>query len=401
MFLLLLAACPARAQYEGLIYGEVILKDKTVLTGPIRWSGGQVLWTDILLVSKQNSYILNYLNKEQLGKLNNAGDEGGFDWQFMDLWKDKQPQRQNELLCQFGDIASIHVTGPREAQIFLKNGSKLRVAASPDESRHLGKSISIYSGSFRRISWEQISWIKFRATPANLVPLKGRLLYGTVRTSRGDLSGFIQWDKIKFHSRQKLQGKVGNNTENSEFRFEDIQSIEKRDKGAIVKFHSDKKLFLKNNGDVNAANRGIVVMHPEWGRAIVEWSAFQSVRFTRVPDGLGYANYPKPSRIYATVRMKNGEVYKGNCTFDLDEDWTAELLEGTSHDIHYQIPFRTISGISIQDGANARIVLKDGRVLLLSNHNDVTDKNWGLIVWLKNSRYKYIAWNQVNDITFR
>ena len=142
-------------------------------------------------------------------------------------------------------------------------------------------------------------------------------------------------------------------------------------------------------------------MHPVWGRAIVEWEAFHSVRFLDVPKDLGYEAYPKPKRIYSTVSTTDGKIYKGNCTFDLDEEWNMELLEGSSNNVHFQIPFSQVSKIAPVGENDSRVVLKNDKVLNLGNHNDVTNKNWGQIVWLINSKYQYIPWNKVNEISFR
>ena len=114
--LLLLLTCftfmvckPARAQYQGYIYAEVVLKNKQTYTGPIKWSGGQRLWSDVLSVTKStNKNIFKYLDESQIKRL--PDEEGGkeVDWKFMSLFEDKFPQRKNEILCRFGDIDFIH-----------------------------------------------------------------------------------------------------------------------------------------------------------------------------------------------------------------------------------------------------------------------------------------------------
>ncbi|WP_069658454.1 hypothetical protein [Arcticibacter eurypsychrophilus] len=392
---------PAWSQYEGLMYGEIVLKDKTSLVGSIRWSGGQMLWTDILLVSKANPNVIKYLNKEQLSELSDKKVTTGLDWQFMSLWKDKLPERQKEILCRFGDIASVHVTGSTQAQLYFKSGNKLRVATNDNENRHLGKDIYIYDQFLRKIKWSNISWINFKRTPENFKPFNGKPLYGTIKTSGGTLKGFIQWDKNKFLSTQKIKGETNTLNERLAYKFETLTGIEKRDKGALIKFITDKKVFLKNNRDVNSTNRGIVVMNPVWGRAIVSWESFQCIVFTPVPDNLGYQSYLKPKRIYATVSTTDNKLFKGNCSFDLDEEWDMELLEGSSNGIKYQIPFKHISSIEVLNKDQSKVILKDKRIMIMSNHNDITDKNWGIIIWLANSKYQYIPWNNVNKIAFR
>lgn len=392
---------PVLSQYDGLMYGEIVLKDKTALVGSIRWSGGQMLWTDILLVSKATPNVIKYLDKEQLSELSDQKATAGLDWQFMSLWKDKLPERQKEILCRFGDISSVHVTGTTQAQLYFKNGHKLRVATNDQENRHLGKDIYIYDQFLRKIKWNNISRINFKQTPENFKPFNGKPLYGTIKTSSGSLTGYIQWDKNKFLSTQKLTGETNTSTEKLAYKFGTIAGIEKRDKGAIIKFINDEKVFLKNNRDVNNTNRGIVVMNPVWGRAIVNWDVFQSIVFTPVPDNLGYQVFMQPKRIYAIVSTTDNKLFKGNCSFDLDEEWDMELLEGNSNGIKYQIPFKHISSIEVLNQEQSKVILKDNRVVIMSNHNDVTDKNWGIIIWLANSNYQYIPWNKVNKIVFR
>ncbi|WP_207534166.1 hypothetical protein [Desertivirga arenae] len=400
MLILLSLTKVAKGQYEGIIYADVILKDRSIVSGAVRWSGGQLLWTDILLVSKKEQYALKYLTRNQINALSDQDE--GIDWEFMNLWKDKLPERRTELLCRFGDIASIHVTGAMDAQIFLKNGSKLRVVTDSRENRHLGKDITVFSPQSRKVAWNSISRVIFKSSPDNFNPFNADLLYGTISTSQGELSGFIQWDKIKFLTSQRLEGKL-NDVErtDTEYPFNMIASIEKRDKGAIIKFDSEKKVFLKNNRDVNASNHGIVVMHPAWGRAIVDWEAFNSVRFSKMPKDLGYASYRSPKRIYAVVKTNEGEVVKGNCIFDLDEQWNVELLEGRSNSISYQIPFNYISNIKVISDQESRVTLKDEKVLTLHNHNDVTSNNWGIVVLLVNSKHRYIPWSKVREISFK
>lgn len=398
--MVLFLRCEVYGQHEGVMYGDIVLKDRSVVTGAIRWSGGQVLYADILTVGKTESYALKYLNRNQINAL--SSEKEGIDWEFMNLWKDKTPETRSEPLCRFGDISSIHVTGPGEAQIFLKNGSKVRVVTDSRDSRHLGKAIGVFSPQFKKIPWEMISRVNFKSCPTEFDPFKAELLFGTITTKLGEFTGFIQWDKIKFLSSQKLEGKLNDEDKtDTEYPFGTIALIEKRDRGALVTFRSDKKVFLKNNRDVNASNHGIVVMHPDWGRVIVEWDAFISARFSKASENLGYSSFQKAKRIYTTVKTTDGQLFKGNSIFDLDEQWNVELLEGSAGSIHYQIPFKFVRNLRITGEQESRITLVDNRVLTLSNHNDVTGHNWGIVVLLVNSGHKYLPWSKIREISFR
>lgn len=390
---------PAHAQDASYIYADVILKDKTTVTGVVKWSGGQILWTDILQVSKADPLALKYLKKYQLEKLPGARDNTGIDWEFMNLWKDKLPERRPEALCRFGDIVSIHVTGSRDAQIFYKSGSKLRVSASSDNA-DLGKDITVYGSKPQKIAWGDISRINFRETREATLSWKGRPLYGTVQTVNGPVSGLIRWDKIKFSESAVIYGKKAEQTIG--IKFTQIKKITKKDQGATITMHSGKQVFLRGSRDVSRLNRGIIVADPEDGQILIEWAAFKSVVFhDQQKEPVTYASFGKPKRIYAQAFGSNNRILKGNCTFDMDEEWNFELLEGTRNRMHYKIPFSNVAAIIPQNEKQSNIILKDQRSLTLSNENDVSALNWGLIIWLKNSQYQYLPWEEINKVQFR
>lgn len=392
---------PARAQYQGYIYAEVVLKNKQTYTGPVKWSGGQRLWSDVLSVTKStNKNIFKYLDESQIRRLPN--EEGGkeIDWKFMSLWEDKFPGRKNEILCRFGDIDFIHVTGSDQAQIYFRNGSKVRAIPYKDEAAQLGKSIVVYvDGDSKTIKWNDISRINFRSTPADPQLTRWAPLYGTVNTSNGPVTGFIQWNRYKYLNAHKLNGKTLNN-EPVSYAFAYIARIEKQDKQVLLQLRSGEKIPLAAADDVS--NAGIVVMHPTYGRVLIEWKAFRSFTPQAQPAaGLMYNDYPTPERLYATVQTTDNRRYEGACVFDLDEEWNVELLDGNKDGLYYQIPFYYISTITPYRKHYSSVRLKNNSTLLLGGANDVSDRNWGLIIWLPNKKYQYIPWGQVKEISFR
>lgn len=392
---------PAVAQYQGYIYAEVVLKNKQTYTGPIKWSGGQRLWSDVLSVTKStNKNIFKYLDESQIKRLPN--EEGGkeVDWKFMSLWEDKFPQRKNEILCRFGDIDFIHVTGSDQAQIYFKNGSKLRAIPYKDEAAQLGKNIVVYvSGDSKTIKWDEISRINFKSTLADPQLMRWAPLYGTVNTSNGPVTGFIQWNRYKYLNAHKLNGKTLNN-EPISYAFAYIARIEKQDKQVLLQLRSGENIQLSEADDVS--NATIVVMHPTYGRVLVEWKVFRSFTPQAPPStGLAYDDYPTPDRLYATVQTTDNRHYEGACVFDLDEEWNVELLDGNKDGLYYQIPFYYISTITPYRQHYSSVRLKNNSTLLLGWANDVSDRNWGLIIWLPNKKYQYIPWGQVKEISFR
>lgn len=394
---------PASAQYQGYIYGEIVLKNKKTYTGPIKWSGGQRLWSDVLTVTKStNKNIFKYLDESQVKRLKNEDEPKKIDWKFMSLWKDKFPRREKEVLCRFGDIDFIHVTGSEKAQIYFKNGSKVRAEPHKDEENQLGKNIVVYyKGDSKTIEWDEISRINFRDTPKDLQVERWMPLYGTVNTSNGPVTGFIQWNRHKYLNAHKLSGK-NRDDKSVSYAFAYIARIEKQGNQALIQLRSGENILLGTSSDVSSSNRGIVVMHPLHGRVVIEWKAFMSLTLQAQPaTGLAYANYPRPARIYATVHTTDNKIYKGNCMFDLDEEWNVEMLEGNKDGLYYQVPFYYISKITPYRKHYSKVTLKNKETLLLGWANDVSDKNWGVIIWLPDEKYQYIPWNKVSEISFR
>lgn len=388
----------AHGQSTNFIYADVVLKNKETVSGIIKWHDGQMLWTDVFVAYKNNTSLLKYLNKGELEKLSGQVEDPSLDWQFMNLWKDKLPERQTEILCRFGDIVSVHLTGPADAQVYYRNRSKSRVTITGQDGGPV-KSIEVYSAAARTIPWNQISRINFRMSDYSAVSWKRKPLYGTVYTMSGPVTGYIRWDQSKNLSSQTLYGK--NEEVIAGIKFWDIKKIAKKDKGAIVTFNSGKQVFMYNTRDVSAASRGIVVSSPDLGCSIVEWGAFKSVVFTDPPDTVSYASFSAPRRIYANVRTADGKIVRGNCSFDLDEEWDFELLEGTGNNIRYQIPFLNIAAMVRLNDNQSRVQLRNGKSLVLADHHDVSSQNWGLIIWLANSKYQYISWGDVAGISFR
>jgi hypothetical protein len=169
-----------------------------------------------------------------------------------------------------------------------------------------------------------------------------------------------------------------------------------------VQLRSGKSIVLGGSDDVTSANKGIVVMHPLYGRVLIEWKAFRSLTLQAQPlTGLAYENYPEPARLYATVQTTDNKTYQGTCMFDLDEEWNVEMLDGNKDGLYYQIPFYYISRITPYRQHYSKVWLKNNSTLLLGWANDVSDKNWGVIIWLSGKKYQYIPWNQVKEISFR
>lgn len=397
---------PALAQHEGFLYGEVTLVNKERYKGQIYWSAGQRLWVDLLTVEKQDNPVLQYLNTDQLEKLSEEEQQKQMDWGFMNLWKNHYPSRKHTLRCRFGDIAAIAVTGSKEADIILKNGQKIKVYINEDREYHnqLGKTIVVQNKDEKKtgLAWDQIVRIRFMPTPASLPYLNALPLYGTVATRSGiSYTGLIRWDQDEYLTTNWVDGKSQDN-KRMKVRFGEVASIRPKAEGALITLKTGKELYLQDNSNVNRKNQGIVVCHPTWGQVMIRWKDFKVASFSAYPanSGFSYEAFPVPEAIRARVLTRDHKTWKGALIYDLDEGLDIETLDGWDEaGALRQVPFRYIREVAPKNNLYARVTLKNGHTLVLGERSDVSEKNWGLMIWPQPGKFKYIPWNNVSRIT--
>jgi len=83
--------------------------------------------------------------------------------------------------------------------------------------------------------------------------------------------------------------------------------------------------------------------------------------------------------------------------FDLDESETWEMLNGSSFDIEYDIPFARIASIEPKGSDSAQVTLKNGAKIRLEDSHDVSDENDGVLV-LGGEKPKHILWTDIRII---
>ncbi len=402
--LLLPQAALAGGGKEAFIYGEATLVNGQRYRGVIRWSAGQRLWVDLLVAEKQDNPVLRYLSSAQLEKLSEEETEKQTDWGFLNLWKNRYPARKHPLRCRFGDLAAVHVTGGEEALITLRNGDKIKVKGDEEGSykNQIGRFITVYTDQQgkKKLDWDQIESVRFFATPPALPAWNSLPLYGTVSTRSGDYTGFIRWDMDEDLTSDRLDGKTEQN-EKKLFTFGQIVTLHPRDAGALVKLKDGKEIYLKDNSDVSRTNHGILVKHPDWGIVRLRWRDLKGVTF-REPDArfaAGYDRFPVSKRLRGVVQTTNGQQVHGRLIFDLDEQWDCEPLDGQDiNGLSHQVPFRYIKTITPRNHRYTAVLLRNGSTLVLGGQHDVSEKNWGVMVWRGKDKYRYIPWNQIRTL---
>ncbi len=403
LYVLLLGISPSTFShpFQGLIFGRVTLRDNQTREGILLWTNRQLFWEDVFDAQREENNALDFLNSSEIKQLSDQEINDKIEWGFMHLWEKNIPSKSKKISCRFGDLGSITVGEENSAVLYFKNGSSLGVRGT-DRHKDIGRSIHMIdpNGEWHKITWESIRRIEFKPTPANALNSLVKPIYGTVKTDSGELTGFVKWDQDETMTSFRLDGK--NDGNHKRIPLGSIRKIEKKAENACeITTVSEKKIILSDNDDVGANNQGLTVFIKGTGSLAVSWEDFREVTFDHDQTNtelMGYFDFAPPRELWGRVKTTNGLFYKGKLIYDLDEQWDFETLEGKYNQISYSVALRDISLIE-PHATYTTLVLKNGRKLNLNGHHDVTDKNWGVLVWKENNAPKYIPWKSIQSIS--
>jgi hypothetical protein len=397
-----------QGQDEGFLYGKVTTIEGKSYEGALRWGKEEAYWTDLFNASKEKNENLNYLSREDIQDLEERYHRHNSDFgDHISKWfnvswmsHDSEDSRhQHQFVCQFGEIKSIKPTGRERARLELKGGLSLDVDGQGYND--IGSSVKVMDAEIGEVelSWSRIETVEFMKTPSKIASKFGEPLYGTVETYGGTFTGFIQWDHDERVSTDKLDGDTDDGDVSIE--FGKLKSIERDGFRSLVVLNSGRSMRLSGSNDVNSENRGIVVTNSKFGRVDIPWREFKKVTFESAKEKpLSYDAFKAQKELNASIKTKNGETLSGRIIFDLDESYDFEVLQGINEDIEYIIAFRNISKIIPKNYDNSTIILKNGEQIMLSEAQDVSDKNTGILVFKDKDRPSYVRWDQIDEIIF-
>ncbi len=384
------------AQDSGFIYGKVTTEDGDVYEGPIRWGKEEVYWTDMFNASKEENKNLDYLSNKELDYLEDRRRYSDGIFRIVDAW-DWDEDFVHEFSCEFGNLKAIRLRGRNDAEIELRNGDYLEIDGSGYND--IGARLRILDQELGlvKLDWNRIEEVEFLDTPRNLGEKFGEPLYGTVESELGKFTGFVQWDHDERVDTDVLDGDTRDG--DMSIPFGKIKSIERSGYSrSIVTLKSGREFELKGSNDVNDDNKGIIVTVEGLGRVDLEWEDFEKVTFTDPPSsGPNYASFSSPEKIKARVEVDNGDAHEGEIIYDLDEEYTFEVLNGRDDDTKFIIPFRNLKSITPKGDDRTVVELKSGDRILLEDSQDVSDKHQGLLIRTKSDRI-YVPWDRVETI---
>jgi hypothetical protein len=234
-------------------------------------------------------------------------------------------------------------------------------------------------------------------------PLSGsNRLFGRVTTTYGDqFVGYLRWDRNEgswgdLLDSNKLDER-GHPTQ-SGIRFGHVERIDPRG--------SDGARFLLKSGqiiemgarasDLGAGLRALRVDGLDGDVVSLEWHDLEAVEFLPTPR----ASQPPNGRLFGTLTTRTGAEFTGFVTWDVDEIYSSDVLDGDAHGERLEIPFGAIESIQRRNASSAHVVLHDGRDMILRGTNDVDASNSGISVSDANLGQVKVGWETFSELRF-
>jgi hypothetical protein len=387
-------------EYRGFLYGTVTLKNNKSYTGQMRWDENAGAWDDLFEAYKNEPQLQEKI--EIQGYETNETNSGEvFELSFMKLWENKDNKSRFAFKCQFGHIDKItDLIDDKYATLLFKNGERLKVRRRGND---VGEDIIIYHKSLGKLEldWEDIKEIDFSAAPKEFKNYNGSKIYGKALAVDGPVEGFVVWDFDEEAFDKDIINGYHQKVE-YDIEFANISSLKPEKEGAILTLKNNDELFVGNSSDVNQDNDGIFIKTEKRGMINLSWPNLIKIDFTKPTfPAKDYETYSAPEPLLGRIETKDGETFQGNLAYDLDELWDIEILDGQSKGARYYIPFYLIKSISPQNYNYSLVELNDGTSLMLGEEGDVSSKNNGVLVWLSESKTKYVPWKNIKSLTFK
>ena len=220
-----------------------------------------------------------------------------------------------------------------------------------------------------------------------------------VTRSGMEFTGYVSWDVDEIFHSDILDGEEGGIER--EIRFGDVASIARNSSGsARVTLQDGEELVLRGTNDVDSSNNGISISDPALGQIKVDWNEFEEVRFHEPESHTGRGAFDGGHRLYGTVTTLEGDELAGYVLWDNDEAYSWEMLNGENDDVEFHVEFGQMESVKHRSHRGATVTLLDGRTLQLSDSNDVSDGNRGIVVTDEDGEATLVSWENFEEVRF-
>jgi hypothetical protein len=402
-------APPAAAEaHQGFLYGRVTTDGGTTYEGRLRLGGDEeAFWGDYFNGTKDENPWVSHAPPERLPR-----ERRPIEFLGVEIARRERPiSLDRPFMARFGDIARIEARGTGldrffqagDVRVILKSGTVFDLDRMSAHDFDDGVRVWDASRGVVDLTPRQIRTIELLpAGGQGAVP--GRL-HGTVRTSQGDFTGFVQWDRQDCVGTDELEGHTGGGR--LSLRFDTIRSIARRSgDSSLVTLLDGREIALSGTREAGHGSRGIYVDDRRYGRVLISWDAFERIDFSPGGDGPAYGDFPPGGPLTGSVTTRAGRRLAGRLVYDLDESETTETLDAPSQGVDYTIPFGLIVSIVLPGGEapgarGARVTLHGGEELELERTGDLGEGNAGLLVFVDGGQSpEYVPWSEVERVDF-
>lgn len=376
------------------LHGVVTTHDGATYEGRLRWGGDQeAFWGDYFNGVKSRNPWTAHAQLERP-----AQERRPFRLFGVELGRrGHQTELDRPLMARFGDVARIEARDD-EVRVTLKSGAAFDVDRL--EANDFDDGVRVWDDARGVVDLGHRQVHSVELSPSSAVGAGPRRLHGTVRTPRGDFTGFLQWNRRDCVGTDELEGQTPHGA--VRIPFDMLRSITRRsDDSSVAALLDGREIVLTGHREVAGGNRGVYVDDLRYGRVLVSWRAFERLDFSAGGSGPGYDDFPPGRPLTGSVTARDGRRLRGRLVYDLDESETTETLDAPSQGVHYTIPFGLIASIAPRHGAardarGARVTLHDGEELQLERRGDLGDDHAGMLIFADaHEGAEYVPWSDV------
>ncbi|MEM9404737.1 MAG: hypothetical protein AAGA81_01750 [Acidobacteriota bacterium] len=371
----------------GFLYGRVETV-RASYEGRIRFGGVQeAFWTDTFDAFKKENPWQSFVDPEALI------DEEPVEVFGVSLGTRKRPVNlRRPFRVAFGDIVALE---PEVSNLFveLKSGATLRLDRMGADD--FGDGLRVWDADRGVVDLDELSVrrIEFLAPPPMRAP---RRLYGTVRSSAGEFTGFIQWDREASVDTDPIVGRSDEGS--SELSFGQVRRVERTADGSLWSLRDGRRIELTGTRSVGSGHRGVAVTDERYGRAVVGWSSFESLDLREAGSGPGYESFAAGGPLRGRVTLIDDSTLEGRLVYDLDESETTDTLDVSRGDVDYALRLSDVAVIEPRHDVHCatppRVTLRGGQTLELDCSGDLAPTHAGVLVF-RGETPTYAAWSAV------
>lgn len=169
------------------------------------------------------------------------------------------------------------------------------------------------------------------------------------------------------------------------------------DNEVILVLKSGKEVLLEGGStDIGNDIREILIKDIKEGELELYWSDIDKIEFMPAPSGReGFGK-----RLYGTVMTRRGDKFTGFISWDVDEIFEGDILDGREASRKRKIEFGKIEKIERRSSNSSVVTLKGGSEMRLSDSNDIDSGNRGICIFDKNLGRITVDWDEFDAVIF-